>query len=365
MRALLIDSLMPSPADSGRFDSLQYVKALEAAGVAVDIMTLQEDPSNGSVPIARHVGVFPEPAGARAWLWGNAHFYDVIFVCRIVNFVNLEKPLGEFRSQGGKLVFVTVDLHHLREFRLATLGHSPSGDAALELAETALRELRAIRTSDAAIVVSEFERRYLSVLGVREHVWHIPLGRPVANEPAGSGSIEPELIFVGSFAHQPNRVGLEWFLRELWEDIRADVPGVLLNVVGELSEGFASGNYPSLAIHGWVDNLSPIYARAWASIAPIQAGAGLKGKVVGSLAEGVPVLGSRTALEGMPAPEVDGVLTLCEDARDYVTALSRLADRRDRLASRIAALEYARANFSLELFENRVRALLTKLVDST
>ena len=74
---------------------------------------------------------------------------------------------------------------------------------------------------------------------------------------------------------------------------------------------------------GHVPDLTSWLDRSVLSIAPLRFGAGVKGKVVTSMAHGLPVVASSIAVEGIPA----------QDGRDVL-----IADDPGALAHKIAAL---------------------------
>jgi len=54
-----------------------------------------------------------------------------------------------------------------------------------------------------------------------------------------------------------------------------------------------------VVVHGYVQDISPMFRNCRLSIAPLRYGAGIKGKIGTSLAYGVPVVATSIAVEGM------------------------------------------------------------------
>ena len=59
---------------------------------------------------------------------------------------------------------------------------------------------------------------------------------------------------------------------------------------------------------GHVKNLDPLFDAARLSVAPLRFGAGIKGKIATTLGYGVPVVGTRIALEGMNLHDTEHAL---------------------------------------------------------
>lgn len=81
------------------------------------------------------------------------------------------------------------------------------------------------------------------------------------------------------------------FLEEIWPALRQRPPQLQLHLYGsglnrELADAW--GQQPGVLLHGWVAAASSVYDRHRVFIAPLRSGAGLKGKVVGAAAHGIP-----------------------------------------------------------------------------
>ncbi|KAI8112065.1 hypothetical protein M9434_003389 [Picochlorum sp. BPE23] len=83
------------------------------------------------------------------------------------------------------------------------------------------------------------------------------------------------------------------------------------------------------------DELTSLYAEVLCAIVPLSTGAGVKGKVAAAYLHGIPVIGSRIALEGMGL-SADTDYFLAEEIQEYVRSYSKF--RKDpHLARQFAA----------------------------
>jgi glycosyltransferase involved in cell wall biosynthesis len=76
---------------------------------------------------------------------------------------------------------------------------------------------------------------------------------------------------------------------------------------------------------GFVEDLTPLYRGARVFVAPLRYGAGVKGKVGQSMAQGLPVVGTGIAAEGMNAIKEKDLLVADEPA-DFAAAVMRRLD---------------------------------------
>jgi hypothetical protein len=138
------------------------------------------------------------------------------------------------------------------------------------------------------------------------------------------------VLFVGGFAHRPNRAGLEWFVERVWPLLAAEVAaGLRLIVVGSNCPSELEQQLRGVAgIHfeGAVSEarLAELYGSTRLSLAPLPYGAGLKGKVVEALSWGHRVVGSAYAFEGLEeAPWAAPALAMrcCSAPAEFAAAL--------------------------------------------
>lgn len=113
-----------------------------------------------------------------------------------------------------------------------------------------------------------------------------------------------------------------------------------------------------LAILGEVDTPHDVFAQVRLTVASLRFGAGLKGKVIESLAAGVPCVGTPVAYEGMALPfALNGVVR--ERPEDLAAAILRLhCDVAENMRIAAAGLAFARAEYP----EARIDTLLRKVV---
>ena len=171
-------------------------------------------------------------------------------------------------------------------------------------------EMRAWGLVDAVVVMSEKDR---ITVGSRAVV----IGNGVdtlryfpSDEPGDAG----RLLFVGSFRHSPNRIGIEWFLRQVWPLL----DGLTLHVIaGEVTSLAA----PGVIVEGFVDDVRPAYRRAALVIVPLVESAGTNIKVLEALAMGKAVVSTSAGVSGLDVPSV----VVADTPADFAAAVRDVA----------------------------------------
>jgi GT2 family glycosyltransferase len=281
--------------------------------------------------------------------------FDVVMLSRHYIAAQHVETVRRF-APAAAVVFDTVDLHFLREERLAAL----DGGRAAQISARAKRdeELRLIAKVDVTLVVSDAEQTVLKSLAPASRVMLLSnvheLSASVAPWAARSG-----IVFIGGFQHPPNVDAVIWYAREILPLVQARLPGVTTYIIGSQAPASVkalAGEH--LVILGHVPHVEPYFDGCRVSIAPLRYGAGVKGKVNLAMSRGVPVIATTAAIEGMHL--VDGVDVLAaDDAVSFADALKRAYDD-EQLWNQLSA--GGRANierhFSRDVARQAMRELL-------
>jgi glycosyltransferase involved in cell wall biosynthesis len=123
----------------------------------------------------------------------------------------------------------------------------------------------------------------------------------------------------------------------------------------------ALGRHPNVEIVGFVDDLEAFLARRRVNIAPLRFGAGAKGKVAVSLANGVPVVATFVGAEGMQLTPGSNVLIADDEEGFAASVVEVLANDRFWQQLSEAGLSYAAEVTSRASARQRVRTMLQQL----
>lgn len=303
-RALFVDELVPTPdRDAGSNAAFEHMRLLQKLGYAVSF-----------VPAAdlRHRGAYTEALQRRGIACFHApHVNSVEEAMRRLpvapDLVYLHRGAVASRYAGlvrdlfpaAHMVYSVADLHFLRLAREA----EATGDAALraEAARSEAAEMHAIRTADAVIVHSHAEAALLAerLPAARVHVvpWTVRVTEPAPL--AGRAGV----AFIGGYGHRPNVDAARHLVREVMPQAWEALPDMACLLVGsDMPREVAVLAGPRVEALGHVPDLARIFARVRCTAAPLRYGAGIKGKVLTSLAHGVPCVMSSVAAEGIAFP---------------------------------------------------------------
>ena len=356
-RALVVDHHVPMPdRDSGSVRMAHILDALQRLGSRV---TFLPDNLTGPEPYTRElqgrgIEVWYAPVVVGDELTALGPDLDLVILSRpqvAARFLDLVRELAPHAT----VAYDTVDLHHIREERRASVAGDVDEKKAQALREI---ELALVRACDATFVVSNEEREYLEAAVPNALVEVLPNSHHIVSDvpgPAGRSG----LLFVGSFGHPPNTDAARFLVESVMPLVWSALPGAQLTIVGpDPPEEVLDLASPAVQVAGWVPDLDALLSRMRLMVAPLRYGAGMKGKVTQSLAAGLPVVTTRVGAEGLEA--IDGEHMLIADdpeglaeriVRGYTNDLvwQRLSAAGQVLCSQHASLDIVRERLARHL----------------
>jgi glycosyltransferase involved in cell wall biosynthesis len=173
-------------------------------------------------------------------------------------------------------------------------------------------ERRWLAEYDAVWTVSDDDRESAIREGSRapERTFAIPNGVDIERfVPRDDPTEAPEIFYVGSFRHLPNILGFEKVRDEVMPRVWKCIPQARLRVVAgpeheEFWKRFAPKSAPPVfdprvEIHGFVEDLRPLYAKAAVVVIPLEVSAGTNIKVLEAMACGKAVVTTPIGCAGL------------------------------------------------------------------
>jgi len=224
--------------------------------------------------------------------------FGVFYFIRVDVAENL-LPIARRVAPDARVIFHAPDLYFLRELRGAELQNDPvARERALHTRD---RELAMMGRSDRVVVVSPAEVPVLRTVLPDTPISVFPvLYAPVVANPRPYAR-RKHIFFLGGFAHPPNVSAVQWFASAVWPHVREALPDVEFHILGAEAPDtvVALGKQSGIKVVGFVPELEPVLETLRVGVAPLQYGAGIKGKVAVTMGAGIPCVCTGVAAEGM------------------------------------------------------------------
>ncbi len=358
---LVIDATTPTPdRDAGSVTAFFYLKIFVELGykptfAPSNLVALEKYTAD-----LQRIGIEclhgPYVTSIPQYLKDFGQYYDFAFLYRAYTARDFVRDV-KAHCPKAKLIFDTVDLHYLREERLAELSDSESLRA--QARRTKEIELSLVALCDATIVLSSVEQEIVLRERPDARIHTIPLLLDIPGSKTGFKD-RAGLVFIGGYNHPPNVDAVLYFAESIWPLIRAKIPDITFNILGNNppdSFRHLSGR-DGIRLIGYVEDLGEYFDKCRLSIAPLRFGAGIKGKIGTSFCYGVPCVASSLAIEGMGLS--DGREALVADTPDaFAAAVCRLYQDPEAWSAMSAhGLAFVEEHYSLAAGKRKLENLL-------
>jgi hypothetical protein len=202
----------------------------------------------------------------------------------------------------------TEDLHCLRSARQQAVKTGKSFSTSDLFTEVAKRELAAILRCDLSLIISQVE---IDILQQQFRIdpaiiYYLPFLEEELDdshvETWNSFEDREGYTFIGNYLHDPNWHTLQILKTQVWPVLRNKVPAAKLHIYG----AYASQKVQQLHnekerfyVHGRAADAREALAKHKILLAPIQFGAGVKGKFIDAMQVGTPSVTTSVGAEAM------------------------------------------------------------------
>ena len=184
------------------------------------------------------------------------------------------------------------------------------------------RELECIKKCDYVVTHNDKDRRILLKNGVDKTKLGVIVPYFEKTEAVKRENISNDIVFYGAMNRYENEISAIWFIKNVMPRIK-DLDARYVIIGNKPSEEIKKYSSEKVIITGFVEDIKPYFARAKCLAAPIQAGAGIKVKILEAMAMGVPVLTNSIGIEGIDAE--NGIhYFYCETPKEYERIIRKI-----------------------------------------
>ena len=365
MRALVIDAETPRPdLNAGSYAAIQEMLMLQTLGFKCTFVPQNMAWMGRYTEAMQRMGIeclySPFASTMNEVIEKRGAEFDLIYITRYYVAKDYLDLLRQHAPKA-KIVLMNADLHFLREIRAALHVNDP--EALSRAVQTRDDELEVMRKVDLVLSYTDVEKAII--------LSHNLTSTKVAKCPWVCETlkvIKPfetrlDIAFLGGYGHMPNVEAVEWFVQKVMPLISISLPKVTFRVYGsgvpqrliDLAK-----KTKNVSIEGWVADVFDVYSTCRVFVAPLQSGAGIKGKVIGALAHGVPCVLSPIAAEGIAIG--DGVHgAIADTPEQWAKKITEIYSNQKVWTSLSkGALSFAETNYGMTQGVEAMRVALTE-----
>ena len=230
-------------------------------------------------------------------------------------------------------------------------------------------EQHAWQTVDRVITMSDKDKGMIS--GGRA----VTLANGVDIERFRPTGLQPQpyrLLFIGSFAHLPNVLALEFFLREVWPILQKSLRSqpLTLHVIAGARHQYYLNHYrdrvrldlDGIEVEDFVSDVRLAYEKAAVVIAPLLASAGTNIKIMEAMAMGKAIVSTTAGINGLTLMKGRDLLVEDEPKAMEQAILKLLRDKDQRRRLELQARTTVVAQFDWNVIAERQKQIYNDLI---
>lgn len=360
-RALVIDYQTPRPdIDAGSYAAIQEMRLLQSLGFKVTFVPENLAYLGQYTEYLQRLGIetlyAPFASTMQEFLEKRGGEFDVVYITRYYVAKNNLNSVRQYAPQA-KVLFCNADLHFLRELRDGIEQNNQDMiDRACVIRD---EELAIMRLVDVTLSYNTIEHAVIlshnsNDTKVVTCPWVVDISD---NQPTFAE--RSDIAFLGGFGHPPNKAAVLFFVNHVMPILQHQLPEAKFRIYGSnVPEDIEKLQSANVIIEGYIEDVADVYNSCRVFVAPLLAGAGIKGKVIDALAHGTPSVLTPIAAEGTPLRHGLEVM-IAETAQEWADAVTRLYTEQalwEKMSA--AACEFARQHYS---FENGRKLMLKAL----
>jgi len=202
----------------------------------------------------------------------------------------------------------TEDLHFLRHARHEVYKKNESISLKYLINDITKREIASIYRCDLTLIISKYEMKLLKkIFNINKSLLqYVPfLLDNIAFESIQrlpSFENRNHFMTIGNFKHEPNWNAVLYLKNKIWPQIREKLPSAEMHIYGAYANEKVQQLHnikDGFIIKGWAHNSKEVFKNSRVCLAPLQFGAGLKGKLIDAMKFGTPSVTTSIGAEAM------------------------------------------------------------------
>jgi len=202
----------------------------------------------------------------------------------------------------------TEDLHFLRKARHEAYKNKEKASMKYLVNELTKREIACIYRCDLSLIISKYEFSLLTNTFKVDAILLIYLPFLLDNIKENKFGSFPRFkerknfMTIGNFKHEPNLNSVLYLKNVIWPMIRKKLPKTQIHVYGSYATNKVQqihNEKEGFIVKGRADNAEDVFKNSKVCLAPLNFGAGLKGKLIDAMLYGTPSITTSIGAEAM------------------------------------------------------------------
>lgn len=259
------------------------------------------------------------------------------------------------------VIFQGQDLHYLRLYREDQKNHVAKAEE--NLVKNREYELSLYQKMDLSLFVSEAEKDLVQKQLPCNHMTNVPVVF-YDDKLMDNFSYDPEnrldIGFIAGFAHTPNIEAAVFFVKEVFPLVVKAIPNIKFYIIGSKpADEVKALACDNVVVTGFVtdEELANYYSKLKLVVAPLRFGAGVKGKVIESIFNKVPIVTTDIGAEGIDnSLDIISLGNTAQELADKIISLYQDEQKLKELSEK--SVQFIKENFTAEVAYDHIAKFL-------
>lgn len=357
---VVIDHYIPTfDKDAGSRTVYQYIKCLVRLGYNVKLIGDNFFRMEPYTTVFENIGVEVLVGSYYAknwkkWFKANSKYIDFVFLNR----PHISMKYIDFIKQNtkAKILYYVQDLHFLREYREYEL--TGNDEFKKESERWKKIEVDIMSKADVNFTISEDEKKIMNELVPGEKAAVMPVFAYSGLKQDSNEIFEKKnILFVGGFNHRPNEDAVLWFVDKVWPKFKSQYPESEFIVAGSNpTKKIRDISCPGVVVTGYIsdEELENYYSSCKVCVIPLRYGAGVKGKTIEAMYNGIGIVSTSIGIEGLV--DIEKYISPHNDEDSFLNEMEKMyTDNLYRKNKVDMYRQYISENFLMNTLEGKIK----------
>ena len=185
-------------------------------------------------------------------------------------------------------------------------------------------EVSEVNKYDAILTITPLDTDVYIKHGCKCPILHVPFGIDITKYKIDTSELQkPSIFHIGAMDWRPNADGLNWFLKNVWQDVAKTNKNIKLYLAGRnMPEWLKELRMENVVVEGEVPDAHKFINSKSIMIVPLASGGGMRVKIIEGMALGKTIISTAVGAEGIDYSDGENII-IANTAKEFVDAINK------------------------------------------
>lgn len=217
-------------------------------------------------------------------------------------------------------------------------------------------EIKMLNMYDAVVPLTNEDAALFKADGCFLPIFLLPIGIETKNYNVPVFNQSFEMFHLGSMDWMPNIEAVDWFLNNVWDELKSEIPAVTLHLAGSnMPDRIKKLADQNLKVYDKIDDAKKFMQNKPLMIVPLLSGGGMRVKIIEGLAAGKIIISTKIGAEGIKYTPGKNIL-IADSPSEFINEIKKIYMNRELMpviskeAQLLAQSDFDNKNLGKKLF---------------